>query len=46
VLLLDGDTTCSGSHDELVRTSALYADLVGHWDISSASLAPRTGEAA
>jgi ABC-type multidrug transport system fused ATPase/permease subunit len=46
VLLLDGDTTCSGSHDELVRTSALYADLVGHWDLSSASLAPRTGEAA
>jgi ABC-type multidrug transport system fused ATPase/permease subunit len=36
VLLLDGDTTCLGSHDELVRSSPLYADLVGHWDLSRA----------
>ena len=34
VLLLDGDTACLGSHDDLVRTSALYADLVGHWDLA------------
>jgi ATP-binding cassette subfamily C protein len=34
VLLLDGDTACLGSHDDLVRSSALYADLVGHWDLS------------
>jgi ATP-binding cassette subfamily C protein len=37
VLLLDGDTTCLGSHDELVRSSALYAGLVGHWDLALAS---------
>jgi hypothetical protein len=36
-LLLDGDTTCLGSHDELVRSSALYAGLVGHWDLDLAS---------
>ena len=31
VLLLDGVNTCLGSHDELLRASTLYADLVGHW---------------
>ncbi len=31
VLLLDGDSVSVGSHDQLVRSSALYADLVGHW---------------
>lgn len=34
ILLLDGDIARMGTHDELVRTSALYADLVGHWDQS------------
>ena len=32
ILLLDGDIARMGTHDELVRTSSLYADLVGHWD--------------
>ncbi|MFI6789227.1 ATP-binding cassette domain-containing protein [Nonomuraea sp. NPDC050383] len=31
VLLMDGPDVRSGSHDELVRTAPLYADLVGHW---------------
>jgi ABC-type multidrug transport system fused ATPase/permease subunit len=34
ILLLDGDSVHIGTHDELLRTSALYADLVGHWEIS------------
>lgn len=31
VLLLDGDTAVIGTHDELIRLSTTYADLVGHW---------------
>ncbi|GGO76720.1 ATP-binding cassette domain-containing protein [Nonomuraea cavernae] len=31
VLLMDGGRVQAGTHDELVRTSSLYADLVGHW---------------
>ncbi|MEV0595544.1 ABC transporter ATP-binding protein [Nonomuraea cavernae] len=31
VLLMDGGRVQTGTHDELVRTSSLYADLVGHW---------------
>jgi ATP-binding cassette subfamily C protein len=34
ILLLDGQSVHLGSHDELVRDSALYADLVGHWDFA------------
>lgn len=34
ILLLDGDSVHLGTHDELLRTSALYADLVGHWEVS------------
>src|SRR6266536_1830953 len=33
ILLLDGDSVHRGTHDDLVRTSPLYADLVGHWDV-------------
>ncbi|MFC9428394.1 ATP-binding cassette domain-containing protein [Streptomyces sp. NPDC056987] len=31
VLLMDGTDVLHGSHDELLRRSALYRDLVGHW---------------
>ncbi|MEU4569888.1 ABC transporter ATP-binding protein [Micromonospora sp. NPDC023956] len=32
ILLLDGDRVHLGTHDELVRGSASYAELVGRWD--------------
>lgn len=32
ILLMDGTRVLLGTHDELVRTSSLYADLAGHWD--------------
>ncbi|MBP2328419.1 ATP-binding cassette subfamily C protein [Kibdelosporangium banguiense] len=31
VLLLDGDTAVTGTHDELLQRSTTYADLAGHW---------------
>ncbi|MEV0612898.1 ABC transporter ATP-binding protein [Nonomuraea sp. NPDC050404] len=31
ILLMDGAQLTVGTHDELVRTSPLYADLAGHW---------------
>ncbi|MFC4113913.1 ATP-binding cassette domain-containing protein [Nonomuraea zeae] len=31
ILLMDGGQVIIGTHDELVRTSPLYADLAGHW---------------
>ncbi|MFC7583712.1 ATP-binding cassette domain-containing protein [Nonomuraea antimicrobica] len=31
ILLMDGAHVSIGTHDELVRTSPLYADLAGHW---------------
>jgi ATP-binding cassette subfamily C protein len=32
ILVLDGAEVRLGSHDELLRDSALYRDLVGHWE--------------
>jgi ABC-type multidrug transport system fused ATPase/permease subunit len=43
ILLLDGDSVHIGTHDELLRTSALYADLVGHWEISDLTPTSTTG---
>jgi ATP-binding cassette subfamily C protein len=31
ILLLDGDRVLLGAHDDLLERSALYRDLVGHW---------------
>lgn len=31
ILVMDGASTATGTHEELLRSSALYADLVGHW---------------
>jgi ATP-binding cassette subfamily C protein len=31
VLLLDGERTVLGTHEELIAGSRLYAELVGHW---------------
>ncbi|MEU5434887.1 ABC transporter ATP-binding protein [Streptomyces sp. NPDC020719] len=35
ILVLDGDKAQLGTHDELVRTSTLYANLVGHWGFAN-----------
>ncbi|MDQ3675215.1 MAG: ABC transporter ATP-binding protein/permease [Actinomycetota bacterium] len=35
VLVLDGGQALVGGHDELLTHSALYRDLVGHWEGSS-----------
>jgi ATP-binding cassette subfamily C protein len=35
VLLLDGVAPVMGTHDELLTCSALYRDLVGHWQSGS-----------
>jgi ABC-type multidrug transport system fused ATPase/permease subunit len=32
VLVLDGSEVLLGTHDDLLSRSALYRDLVGHWD--------------
>jgi ATP-binding cassette, subfamily B, bacterial RamB/AmfA len=32
ILVLDGTEPCLGTHDDLLVRSALYRDLVGHWD--------------
>lgn len=34
VVVLDGSDVHVGAHDDLLETSALYRDLVGHWDLS------------
>ncbi|MGW3347421.1 ATP-binding cassette domain-containing protein [Nonomuraea rubra] len=31
ILLMDGTRITLGTHEELIRTSPLYADLAGHW---------------
>ncbi len=31
ILVMDGDGTTTGTHDELLGASPLYAELVGHW---------------
>jgi ABC-type multidrug transport system fused ATPase/permease subunit len=45
VLVLDGGQALLGGHDELLLRSALYRDLVGHWDVpapvAAAAPAPR-----
>jgi ABC-type multidrug transport system fused ATPase/permease subunit len=40
ILLLDGTAARLGTHDELVRTSSRYAELVGHWETGVAPMAP------
>jgi ATP-binding cassette subfamily C protein len=32
ILVLDGSDAVTGSHQSLLATSPLYADLVGHWN--------------
>ncbi|MEH0972349.1 ABC transporter ATP-binding protein [Micromonospora sp. CPCC 205546] len=41
VLLLDGDRVHLGTHDELVRSSSSYAELVGWWDAGGTATASR-----
>ncbi|MGH3774346.1 MAG: ABC transporter ATP-binding protein [Pseudonocardiaceae bacterium] len=40
ILLLDGLSPHLGGHDELVRNSAVYAKLVGHWAAGARSTEP------
>jgi ATP-binding cassette subfamily C protein len=35
VLVLDGVTAADGDHAELLATSALYRELLGHWEAGS-----------
>jgi ATP-binding cassette subfamily C protein len=37
VLVLDGDHADIGTHDSLLRRSALYRDLVGYWKVRDAA---------
>ena len=47
VLVLDGGRALDGTHDELLRSSALYRDLVGFWDAApQRAPAPGAGPAA
>ena len=46
ILLIDGDSVHQGTHDDLLRTSVLYANLVGLWDLSDAFPTPPANEAA
>jgi ABC-type multidrug transport system fused ATPase/permease subunit len=39
ILVLDGTQVLHGSHGELLQRSALYRDLVGHWQVGSAEAA-------
>jgi ATP-binding cassette subfamily C protein len=39
ILVLDGPQPALGTHAELLRESALYRDLVGHWDHGAAHAA-------
>ncbi|WBB58435.1 ABC transporter ATP-binding protein [Streptomyces sp. WMMC500] len=36
VLVLDGPRSHAGTHEQLLAASALYVDLVGHWNVSTA----------
>jgi ABC-type multidrug transport system fused ATPase/permease subunit len=36
ILVLDGTELLHGTHEELLQQSALYRDLVGHWESSAA----------
>ncbi|MGH3831438.1 MAG: ABC transporter ATP-binding protein [Pseudonocardiaceae bacterium] len=37
ILVMDGADTILGSHDDLLVSNSLYADLVGYWDPTMAS---------
>nr|WP_234357600.1 ABC transporter ATP-binding protein [Streptomyces puniciscabiei] len=43
ILVMDGARTTCGSHDELLRASALYRDLAGHWTTPSLTPSPHPG---
>jgi ATP-binding cassette subfamily C protein len=37
ILVLDGTQVVHGTHDDLMKRSALYRDLVGHWEAGAAA---------
>ncbi|HEY4026456.1 MAG TPA: ABC transporter ATP-binding protein [Candidatus Dormibacteraeota bacterium] len=40
ILVLDGVRATTGTHETLITSSALYRDLVGHWQSASTPVAP------
>lgn len=44
VLVLDGTTPRFGTHEELLADSALYRDLVGHWQRTPPTDGHRTAD--
>ncbi|MFD9321813.1 ATP-binding cassette domain-containing protein [Streptomyces sp. NPDC060053] len=46
VLVMDGPRTTSGTHDEVVRRSSLYRDLVGGWEETGREASRETGREA
>ncbi|MFF1439086.1 ATP-binding cassette domain-containing protein [Streptomyces sp. NPDC058295] len=46
VLVMDGPRTTYGTHDEVVRRSALYRDLVGGWEQAGEAAGEEAGEGA
>ena len=44
ILVLDGTELLHDTHDELLRQSALYRDLVGHWESGAAPAEPPADE--
>ncbi|MFE9395385.1 ATP-binding cassette domain-containing protein [Streptomyces flavidovirens] len=42
VLVLDGTRARLGTHEELMADSALYRDLVGHWDAAAPPPSPQS----
>ncbi|MFG3506546.1 ATP-binding cassette domain-containing protein [Streptomyces sp. NPDC047821] len=43
VLVLDGARAGLGTHEELLAGSALYRDLVGHWEVTASPTRERSG---
>ncbi|MEV3988527.1 ABC transporter ATP-binding protein [Streptomyces sp. NPDC049837] len=43
VLVLDGARASLGTHEELMAGSALYRDLVGHWEVTASPTPGRSG---
>jgi ATP-binding cassette subfamily C protein len=39
ILVLDGDRADIGTHDSLLRRSAMYRDLAGYWEVTDAAAA-------
>lgn len=43
ILVMDGAEPVLGTHEELLRASTLYAQLVGYWNVTSPARTPESG---